>query len=116
MGDSPVLRNRSISRSRKKREQEESDPSHSIQILVDRQTKVDHVISLTSRPGSPSEGGSPQFACFDPSDVSPTFPAKSFYPPIGATDGDLEAQRKWLPDSRGGTVTSSRTGNVGVAM
>ena len=119
IGGSQVLRNRSLTRSRKKAAKEESDPSNSIQILVDRQTKVDHVISLSSRPGSPSEGGSPQYPCFDPSDISPTFPAKSFYPSMGATDGDLEAQRKWRPEAYGndgGTVTSSQTRDVGMAV
>ena len=116
IGGSSVLRNRSILGSRRKASQEESEQGRSIQILVDRHTKVDHVIGITSMPGSPSDSGSPQYPCFDP---SPTFPAKSYYPPTGATDGDLEAQRRWWSEPYGnekGTVLAGRSENVGVAV
>lgn len=113
IGGSPVLRNRSR---RRKPSQDDIDPG--IQVLVDRHTKVDHVVSLAS---SPSDGGSPQYPCFDPSDLSPAFPAKAFHPSTGATDGDLEAQRRWWPeppeDEEGaGAVQTGKTEKVGVAV
>jgi len=119
MGGSRVLRKPSLSRSRGKASQDETDPGRSIQIHVDRHTKVDHVISLSTRAGSPSEGGSPQYPSFDPSDMSPTFPAKSFYPPMGATDGDLEAQSRWWPEPTGSEEIAVRVGKaekIGVAV
>ena len=115
MGGSPVLKSRSLNRSRKKASQDETDPAHSIQIIVDRHIKVDHVVTLTSIHGSPSEDGSPQYPCFDPSDMSPAFPAKSFYPSVGTTDSDLEAQRRW-PEPEQGVVQIGKTEKTGIAM
>jgi hypothetical protein len=100
IGRPPILRRgRSQSHARGKQSQDETGPGRSVQISVDRYTQVDPMITLTTKPILPTGGGSlqPPHMEFNPSNM-PAFPAMSFYPPMyppmGATDNDLETQRE----------------------